>query len=124
MSISTPLPAAGIGSRARDELLSVALSAAHRHPVGWKQKPGMCPMRPTSKKEIPATVVGYWAGSTKALLRLVDGRTIEALAPLELEDHFTVGDEAIVYFDDEETVIGWYLIAINAGVNLRHSEAS
>lgn len=81
-------------------------------------------MRSTTKKQVPATVVGYWAGSTKALLRLEDGETVEATAPSELEDKFSAGDEAIVYYDGEGKVIGWYLVALNAGVNLRYSEAS
>ncbi|MGI8579136.1 MAG: hypothetical protein ACR2K9_01100 [Solirubrobacteraceae bacterium] len=76
------------------------------------------------KTQVPATIVGYWAGSTKALLQLPDGQTVEATAPPALEDKFSVGDEAMVYYDGEGKVIGWYLIDLNAGVNLRYSETA
>jgi uncharacterized protein YuzE len=81
-------------------------------------------MRSTKKTQVPATVVGYWAGSTKALLRLDDGQTVEATAPPALEDKFSAGDDALVYYDGEGKVIGWYLTKLNAGVNLRYSEVS
>ncbi|MDT7785771.1 MAG: hypothetical protein QOF58_4190, partial [Pseudonocardiales bacterium] len=82
------------------------------------------PERPsvTEKTQVPGKLIGYWTGTGRALIELSDGRTIETVGAAQLEGHFSIGDEAVVYFDGDGNVIGWLLPAVNAGVNLRQRE--
>lgn len=53
-------------------------------------------------------------------LTLEDGRELELPLPEQLREHVEVDVAAIVYFDQRDQPIGWYLPAKEAGVDLRH----
>ncbi len=91
-------------------------------PFGGPETPG----RPsvTEKKQVLGEVVGIWLDSDKLLIRLKDDRVVETVSAVEISESVEVGDEVLVYFDADDTVLGWLLPAINAGVNLRHSDAA
>lgn len=91
-------------------------------PSGGPETPG----RPsvTEKRQVLGTVVGLWLDSDKLLIHLADGRVIETVCAAEIAQSVEVGDEVLVYFDAQDMILGWLLPAVNAGVNLRHSEAT
>ena len=47
-------------------------------------------------------------GDEQLLARLHDGRPLELPAPEELEEEWDVGDQLMVFFENE-VVVGWYL---------------
>ena len=61
-------------------------------------------------------ILGRW-GDGQFLARLYDGRPIELPAPDEL-DEWEVGDELMVFFEDE-AVVGWYLPDKQHGFDMR-----
>jgi DNA-binding CsgD family transcriptional regulator len=54
------------------------------------------------------------------LLRLQDGRDLEVPLLEQLRERVDVGASAIVYFNQHERTIGWYLPDEEIGVDLRH----
>jgi DNA-binding CsgD family transcriptional regulator len=54
------------------------------------------------------------------VLRLEDGRDLQVPLPEQIGDRVRVGASAIVYFDQLERPIGWYLPDQELGVDLRH----
>jgi hypothetical protein len=57
-------------------------------------------------------------GDEQLLARLYDGRPVELLAPEELDDEWDVGDQLMVFYEDE-AVVGWYLPDKQLGLDLR-----
>jgi hypothetical protein len=62
-------------------------------------------------------VVGRW-GEDRVLIRLEDGRALEAPAPEPVAD-FDVDDRVDVYFGSDGELLGWYLPDKKHGVDLR-----
>jgi SnoaL-like protein len=62
-------------------------------------------------------ILGGW-GDGQVLARLYDGRPIELPAPEELDDEWEVGDELMVFFENE-AVVGWYLPDKQRGLDMR-----
>lgn len=55
----------------------------------------------------------------RVLLRLQDGRDLEVPLLEQIRDRVDAGTAAIVYFDQRDRVVGWYLPAEQLGVDLR-----
>jgi hypothetical protein len=72
-------------------------------------------------REIAGNIAGRWADE-KVLIRLTDDDAVELLAPQELRGRFDVGDEVVVYYEDDGRVAGWMLADENLGVNLRGTD--
>jgi DNA-binding CsgD family transcriptional regulator len=53
-------------------------------------------------------------------LTLQDGRDLDVPVLDEVRDRLSVGASAVVYFDQQERTIGWYLPDEEIGVDLRH----
>jgi hypothetical protein len=53
-------------------------------------------------------------------LRLQDGRDLDVPVLDEVRDRLSVGASALVYFDQGDRTIGWYLPGEEIGVDLRH----
>ena len=62
-------------------------------------------------------ILARW-GDRQLLARLYDGRPVELPAPEELDDEWDVGDQIMVFFDNE-AVVGWYLPEKQLGIDLR-----
>lgn len=58
----------------------------------------------------------------RVLLALQDGRDLEVPLVEQIRDRVDVGTPAIVYFDQRDRVVGWYLPGEELGVDLRHWE--
>ena len=56
-------------------------------------------------------------GDGQILARLYDGRPLELPVPTELDDEWEVGDQLMVFFENE-AVAGWYLPDSQFGVYL------
>ena len=63
-------------------------------------------------------ILARW-GDEQLLARLYDGRPIELPAPEELDDEWDVGDQIMVFFENE-AVVGWYLPDKQVGLDLRY----
>jgi DNA-binding transcriptional LysR family regulator len=59
------------------------------------------------------------AAHFRAVLEVDDGRTIEVPVPEGLRGRFEVGSPALVYFDADGSLVGWYLPQAQLGVDLR-----
>ena len=57
-------------------------------------------------------------GDEQFLARLYDGRPLELPAPEAFDDEWDVGDQLMVFFENE-TVVGWYLPDKQLGFDLR-----
>jgi DNA-binding CsgD family transcriptional regulator len=68
---------------------------------------------------IRATVSGLPSGDSVALT-LQDGRELDVPVLDEVRDRLSVGASAVVYFDQADRPIGWYLPDEEIGVDLRH----
>ena len=66
--------------------------------------------------EHSATVVGL---SKSVVLRVEDGRSIEAPLVEEIGDQFDLGSPALVYFDHAGNPVGWFLPEAEIGVDMR-----
>jgi hypothetical protein len=73
--------------------------------------------RPGAGSEHNAKVVGISGG--RVLVRLVDGRAIAIPFIEGIGDRLEVGSPALVYFDENEILLGWYLPDAGVGVDLR-----
>lgn len=56
----------------------------------------------------------------RLLLRLQDGRDLEVPSLEQIRGRLDIGTSAIVYFDQSDRVVGWYLPGEELGVDLRH----
>jgi DNA-binding CsgD family transcriptional regulator len=56
----------------------------------------------------------------RALLKLQDDRDMEVALLEQMRGRVEVGTAAIVYFDQRDRVVGWYLPGEELGVDLRH----
>jgi DNA-binding CsgD family transcriptional regulator len=66
--------------------------------------------------EHSATIVGL---ARSIVLKLEDGRSIEAPLVDEISDQFDLGSPALVYFDHAGNPVGWFLPEAEVGVDLR-----
>jgi hypothetical protein len=64
-------------------------------------------------------ILARW-GDKQLLARLYDGRPLELPAPNELDGEWDVGDQLMVFFENE-AVVGWYLPDKQLGLDLRDS---
>jgi DNA-binding CsgD family transcriptional regulator len=69
-----------------------------------------------SASDATVSVLGRKEG---LVLRLRDGRDLEVPVPERLRGRVEVGASAIVYFDQRDRVVGWYLPDEELGVDLR-----
>jgi DNA-binding CsgD family transcriptional regulator len=84
-------------------------AAPARHPPGSG--------RPGSGNEHKAEVVGV--SGRHVHVRLADGRAIEIPLVEEIGNRLELGSPALIYFDDEGTLMGWYLPDAGIGVDMR-----
>jgi hypothetical protein len=96
----------------RDGLISESHGAAS--PL--EDQPTWAPLGSTLS--LGGEIVARW-GDEQFLARLYGGRPIELPAPEELDDQWDVGDQLMVFFENE-AVVGWYLPDKQVGVDLRH----
>jgi DNA-binding CsgD family transcriptional regulator len=68
---------------------------------------------------VSATVAAVRRKDT-LVLRLEDGRELDVPVLAELRDRVEVGASVMVYFDQRDRMVGWYLPAEELGVDLRH----
>jgi DNA-binding CsgD family transcriptional regulator len=68
---------------------------------------------------VSATVAAVRRKDT-LVLRLEDGRELDVPVLDELRDRVEVGASVMVYFDQRDRMVGWYLPAEELGVDLRH----
>ena len=102
--------------RLRDGLISESHGSALpavKHPI-W------APLGSTLS--LGGEVLGGW-GDGLLLARLRDGRPLELPAPEELDDEWEVGDELMVFFENE-AVVGWYLPDRQRGLDMRDRGAA
>jgi hypothetical protein len=95
----------------RDGLISESHGAAERP----EDQPTWAPLGSTLS--LGGEILVRW-GEEQFLARLYDGRPIELPAPGELEDEWDVGDQLMVFFENE-AVVGWYLPDKQLGLDLR-----
>jgi len=76
------------------------------------------PDRLTAASAMRATVSGLPRGDG-LILTLQDGRDLDVPVLDEIRPHVRAGAAAIVYFDQQDRVIGWYLPDEEIGVDLR-----
>jgi DNA-binding transcriptional regulator LsrR (DeoR family) len=69
--------------------------------------------------EHSAEVIGF-SRAGDVLVRLGDGRALELSLVDEIRDRFEVGSRALIYFDADGTVVGWYLPDAGIGMDLRN----
>jgi DNA-binding CsgD family transcriptional regulator len=65
-----------------------------------------------------SATVGRLSTNDHVVLKLGDGREIKARMPEALRDRLAVGTSALVYFDEEDNVVGWYLPDAGVGVDI------
>jgi hypothetical protein len=75
--------------------------------------------RPGMSSEHTGEVIGFSQGGD-VLVRLRDGREIEIPLVDEIRDRFEVGSPALIYFDGNGILVGWYLPDAGIGVDLRN----
>lgn len=59
----------------------------------------------------------------RVLLALEDERSVEAPVLGPLRERLGIGDGAIVYFDEQDRAVGWYLPGAGLGVDMRNWDA-
>jgi hypothetical protein len=69
--------------------------------------------------EHSAEVIGF-SKDGDALVRLGDGRELEIPLVEEIRDRFEVGSPALIYFDGNGVLVGWYLPDAGIGMDLRN----
>jgi hypothetical protein len=95
----------------RDGLISESHGAAEAP----EDQPTWAPLGSTLS--LGGEILARW-GDEQFLARLYDGRPIELPAPEEFEDEWDVGDQLMVFFENE-AVVGWYLPDKQLGLDLR-----
>lgn len=75
--------------------------------------------RITAASAVRATVSAL-VGDDGLALRLQDGRDLEVPLLEQIRDRVEIGASAIVYFDQHDWTMGWYLPDEEIGVDLRH----
>jgi DNA-binding CsgD family transcriptional regulator len=101
----------GVGNRTEAALLYVQL-------YGRPSGPGSPEASPGHRSEHGGKVVGFSPGG-RVLVRLDDGRAIEVPLLEGMRERFEVGAPALVYFDDKEILMGWYLPDAGIGMDMR-----
>jgi hypothetical protein len=97
--------------RLRDGLIS----ESHGSAPPAVDEPSWAPLGSTLS--LAGEILGGW-GDGLLLGRLHDGRPIELPAPEELDDEWEVGDQLMVFFENE-AVVGWYLPDKQLGLYMR-----
>jgi hypothetical protein len=97
--------------RLRDGLIA----ESHIVPAPPEDQPNWAPLGSTLT--LGGEILARW-GDDRLLARLYDGRPMELPAPEELDDEWDVGDQLMVFFENE-VVVGWYLPDKQRGVDLR-----
>jgi hypothetical protein len=92
------------------------ISESHIAPVPPEDQPNWAPLGSTLS--LGGEILARW-GDEQLLARLYDGRPIELPAPEELDGKWDVGDQLMVFFENE-AVVGWYLPDKQLGADLRH----
>jgi hypothetical protein len=72
-----------------------------------------------ARSEHSARVVGFIQGG-RVLVRLDDGRAIEVPLPGVIRNRCEVGSRALIYFEGDGTLMGWYLPDVGIGVDMRN----
>jgi hypothetical protein len=52
-------------------------------------------------------ILGWWLGSSKATIRLRDGRVLDLMGPDEIGDSLRAGEPVLVEMDPDGTPLGW-----------------
>jgi hypothetical protein len=97
------------------ELRDGVISESHVAALPSEDHPNWAPLGSTLS--LGGEILARW-GDKQVLARLYDGRPLELPAPEELDDEWDVGDQVMVFFDNE-AVVGWYLPEKQLGVDLR-----
>jgi DNA-binding CsgD family transcriptional regulator len=66
-----------------------------------------------------SATVGRLSTNAGVVLKLDDGGEIKVRTPEALRDRLAVGTSALVYFDEEDNAVGWYLPDVGVGVDMR-----
>ena len=66
-----------------------------------------------------SATVGRLSTNADVVLNLEDGGEIKVRTPEALRDRIVVGASALVYFNEEEIAVGWYLPDVGVGVDMR-----
>jgi DNA-binding CsgD family transcriptional regulator len=112
----------GVGNRTEAAMRYVELNGHPPSEYGRRSTdaPGTSgSLQLVAKSERRAEVVGFPA-SDRALLRLDGGRTIEVPLPETIRDRgLDKGTPALVYFNQNGAIVGWYVPEAGLGVNMR-----
>jgi hypothetical protein len=92
------------------------ISESHIGALPPEDQPNWAPLGSTLS--LGGEILARW-GDEQLLARLYDGRPIELPAPEELDDKWEVGDQVMVFFEND-AVVGWYLPHNQLGLDLRH----
>lgn len=95
--------------RLRDGLIS----ESHGAESPAEDQPNWAPLGSTYS--LGGEILGRW-GDEQLLARLYDGRPLELPAPEEVDDEWEVGDQLMVFFENEG-VVGWYLPDKQLGID-------
>ena len=90
------------------------IAESHGAESPLKNQPIWAPLGSTYS--VGAEILSPW-GETQLLVRLYDGRPLELPAPEELDDAWDVGDQVMVFLENE-TVLGWYMPDKQLGIDL------
>jgi hypothetical protein len=52
-------------------------------------------------------ILGWWLGSSKATIRLRDGRVLDLMGPEEVDGSLRAGDCVLVEMNPDGTPLGW-----------------
>lgn len=91
------------------------ISESHIAPAPPADLPNWAPLGSTLS--LGGEILARW-GNEHLLARLYDGRPIELPAPEGLDHEWDVGDQLMVFFENED-VVGWYLPDKQLGFDLR-----
>jgi hypothetical protein len=98
------------------ELRDGLISESHLVAPPPEDQPNWAPLGSTLS--FGGEILARWSDK-QLLVRLYDGRPIELPAPEELEGEWDVGDQVMVFFENE-AVVGWYLPDKQLGVDMRN----
>lgn len=66
-----------------------------------------------------SATVGRLSTNAHVVLKLDDGGEIKVRTPEAVRDRLEVDTSALVYFDEDDTAVGWYLPDVGVGVDMR-----